>query len=66
MRKRDVVGRTIVDVRYVRVQVRTDPSRSELVVDAIVLDNGRELRPFAFETDDSPEADILLSKAAPR
>lgn len=62
MRKRDVVGRRIVDVRYRIVQTRDQPSESCTVVDAFVLDNGREVRPWAFETEDAPIATLLLSR----
>lgn len=61
MRKRDVVGRRIVDVRYARIEIRGSPREMETVVVALVLDNGREVRPFAFETDDSPESTMLLT-----
>lgn len=61
MRKRDVVGRRIVDVIYARVR-ENGRDRDTIVVSALVLDNGRQLRPFGFETEDCPDATLVLTR----
>jgi hypothetical protein len=60
MRKRDVVGRTIVDVEFERWHDRDRGWCHD--VRAIVLDNGARLTPHGYETADCPAATIVLNK----
>ncbi len=63
MRTRDVRGRRIVDVRH-RRRWNDHTKRFEYDVVAIILDDGTLLYPFAYETEESPEATIFHLKTA--
>lgn len=52
MRARDVIGRTIVEVRQQRVSTRITEFDWEVI--GFRLDNGKWLTLFARETDDLP------------
>lgn len=59
MRSKDVLGKRIVRVDHVRGK---DPDWGFYCrVDRIVLDDGTVLLPFAVETCDCPEGDILVA-----
>ncbi len=56
MKARNLVGRTIVEVRQER---RYDGRGMDWVVDALVLDDGAKLIPHAIMTDDDPIGTLL-------
>lgn len=57
MRKRDVVGRTIVDVRRETIYLSHGITLRQ-VVTSLVLDNGMIVYPSAHEGEDSPQATL--------
>lgn len=58
MRKRDVVGRKIVDVIYERWH---DPEFGHMETCEVILDNGRILRGHPYETYDQPVATLIIT-----
>jgi hypothetical protein len=65
VKTRGIIGKRIVAIRQVRYQ---DAVRGLVIgVDAIVLEDGTELRPFAHETEDSDyPVDMLVIKSTPK
>lgn len=62
MRRRGVIGRRIVGVRQ-QTYYDGQTGRMRCTVDALVLDNGSELRTFAIELEGSVTGDLLYVPA---
>lgn len=61
MKAKDAVGRKIVGVRQTR-WFNDYSHKHEITVDALILDNGTELRPFGFPTETDHAATLLAVK----
>lgn len=58
MRSRDVIGKRIVKIVHQRWW-NAPMKRMETTVQYMILEDGTALCPFAFETEDTPQATIL-------